>query len=101
MKYSAQKKVYQKSVLTASGLKNAYFIKIYQITDRFKYYMIKIYLMLYTLQHIQSRGVVVILLGFGPGDGGSTPLGTILINFFYEIFYGKAIAYWNQYKKYA
>ena len=36
---------------------------------------------------------MVILLGFGPGDGGSTPLGTILTNFFYEIFYGKATAY--------
>ena len=40
---------------------------------------------------------MVILLGFGPGDGGSTPLGTILTNFFYEIFYGKATAYWNKY----
>ena len=29
---------------------------------------------------------MVILLGFGPGDGGSTPLGTIQITFFMRFF---------------
>jgi hypothetical protein len=44
---------------------------------------------------------VVILLGFGPGDGGSTPLGTIFKkNFFCLIFYGKITSYWNKYSKY-
>ena len=38
-----KKKVFPKSVLIVSGAKNAYFIKNYQITDRYKYYIINIY----------------------------------------------------------
>lgn len=34
---------------------------------------------------------MVILLGFGPGDGGSTPLGTILITFFTRFFMEKLL----------
>ena len=43
MKYSPPKKAFLKSVLIVSGAKNAYFIKNYQITDRFKYHIINIY----------------------------------------------------------
>ena len=38
-----QKKAWLKSVLIVYGTINAYFIKICQITDRFKYYIINIY----------------------------------------------------------